>query len=221
MAKDWGVPDWKDGSAYPALDQITTREWWWEFTRRRPDYRALWEDARPREKYGSRYAPDLDAFRLKFELSVIHDPTRRLTDWDLMHFRYPRNYARSPREELLEQADNPYAERAFATATHRGKLAEEHGHMLYNFDLSHPLAPQLEQAERFLKAVQEELFGKVGTRRPRQGNWREFLRVLDGRDSGASYATIAAELWPGQEKTPQSARDTYVAACELRDNFPI
>ena len=217
----WGVPDWTDSAAYPQPDELTTREWWWQFTRRRPDYRNLWKQAQPLEGETHRYAHDVDEFRLRFELSVIHDPHLSLSDWSLMQFRYARNFARSPRERLLEQAGHPSANQTFAVATHRGKLADEAGHMLYNFDLSRPLAPQLARAQSWLESVQHELFGKIGTRRPRLANWRDFLRALDGRDSGASFASMAMHLWPGQQKTPQSARDTYEAACDLRDNFPI
>ena len=218
---DWGVPDWRDAERYPDVETVTIRQWWWEFTRRRPDYRALWKQARPIEGQAHRYASDVDDFRLKFELSVIHDPALSLSDWDLMHFRYSNNYARSPRERLAEQWGEAGAEHSAAMAEHRGKLAEESGHRLYNFDLSRPLGPQFAKAERFLKSVQEELYGKSVARRPRRANWRTFLRVLDGRDAGASLAEIALVLWPGQEKTPQSARDTFDAACELRDKFPI
>ena len=28
---NWGVPDWRDVSAYPAANDLTDRCWWWEF----------------------------------------------------------------------------------------------------------------------------------------------------------------------------------------------
>lgn len=45
---DWGVPDWTDEQAYPK--KLHMLQWWWEFTRRRPDYRALWLAHEPRHK---------------------------------------------------------------------------------------------------------------------------------------------------------------------------
>jgi hypothetical protein len=45
---NWGLPDWRDASAYPEPDAITRRQWWWEFTRRHPDLRALWMEFSPR-----------------------------------------------------------------------------------------------------------------------------------------------------------------------------
>ena len=219
------MPDWRDADAYPGPDQLTLREWWWEFTRRRPDYREEWERAQVAAGHDHRLARDLDNFSLRFELSLVHDPARSLTDWSLMHYRISRNHARSPVVPVLENYGHPHAEAAFAMVSRRQHMAEDAGHMLYNFDLSQPLGEQLKRAEVYLRAVQLELFGVVPTRRPRRGNWREFLRALDGRDCDATFAEIAAGLWPGLwlkgSKTEQSARDTHVAACRLRDNFPI
>lgn len=38
---NWGVPDWRDGTAYPAPDDFTS-VWRWQFLRRRSDYREDW-----------------------------------------------------------------------------------------------------------------------------------------------------------------------------------
>ena len=133
---------------------------------------------------------------------------------------------------MLDQTDvldDPYAKQALALVAHRQRLAEDEHQVLYNFDLSRSLAPQLDVAERYLTDIQEELFGKVPTRRPRRDRWREFLRAIDARDAGANYREMRDEFWPdrsprkdGKEaKTEQSARDVYLAACRLRDNFPI
>ena len=235
---DRGVPDWRDASAYPDPKLTTVRRWWWEFTRRRPDYRELWDGANEAEGRLYRLAPDVDAFRLEFELSVIPDPACRFTDWQLMHFHHPRNFAQSPREQLreqdaherlLEQAGHPHVDLVLAADAHRGQLAEDEGHVLLNFDLSRSLAPQLEKAEHYLRTVQKELFGKVGTRRPRPDNWREFLRAIDARDAGATFREIRDVFWPhlaehsdGKKgKTEQSGRDIYLAACNLRNNFAL
>lgn len=233
MARYWGVPDWRDISAYPEPAQTTLLQWWWEFTRRRPDYRELWDSGIARAEYEHRFARDIEEFRLRFELSVIHDPVRRFTDWELMHFRFPRNFAQSPLEPVLEDPEiileSPYAHQTLTAVAHRGKLAEGQGHMQFNFDLSRPLPPQLELAKHHLTEAQQELFGKVATRRPRLRNWPNFLRALDAHDAGATYREVCNVFWPlqtqrkdGREtKTEQSARDTYSAACQLRDNFPI
>ncbi len=38
----WGVPDWRNASAYPTADTTPERIWRWEFLRRREDYRNDW-----------------------------------------------------------------------------------------------------------------------------------------------------------------------------------
>jgi hypothetical protein len=183
---DSGVPDWQDASAYPEGESITMREWWWEFTRRRPDYRELWLAAQPIENKTRRYAPNVDEFRLKFELSVIYNPRLQLSDWQLAQYRYPTNYGNSPINFLAEQIDHPHIVEAAARARHQGNFAEENGQMLYNFDLRKPLGPQLAHAESFLKGVQNEIYSNTSTRRPRKEKWRDYLRVLDARDVGAT-----------------------------------
>lgn len=218
---EWGTPDWLNPLAYPGCDSTTLHEWWWEFTRRRPDYRSLWEGAQAAEGQAYRYAPDVDAFRLMFGMSVVQDPSAVMSDREVRHWRFPTNYTKSHQQPLAEQWGSADAEKFAASVEHRGKVTDDHGHRLYNFDLTQPLGPQIERAERHLKIIQEDMFGSIATRRPRRANWPNFLRVLDGRDSGASLAEIADALWPGQEKTPQSARDALEAARELRDNFPI
>lgn len=229
MKGDWGVPDWQEGDAYPDPASTPMLEWWWEFTRRRPDYRAAWVASEPVPGRDYRYAADVDEFRLRFELSLIHDPARRMTEWEALQWRCPRNFMRSPVEPLLDarvrsQVEDTLAEtakaRAMAETAKAQAMAEAAGHTLYNFDISQPLRPQLERAALHLEAVQKEIHGKV-IRRPRTGNWRDFLRVLDARDLNVSYSTVQERLWPGQEKSPQAARDTYEAARRLRDNFPL
>lgn len=230
MGEDWGVPDWREADPYPSTEETTAREWWWEFTRRRPDYRDLWEQAKPREGCSHRFAPDVDAFRIRFELSVIHDPSRRYTDSDLMHYRYARAGALySPRDVFLNSVGHMPDAPDTANADRLSKLQEAEGLFHYSFDLSKPLGPQLEHAEAFLRDVQADLSGSVLTRRARTANWPLFLRALDAKDAGATYREMRDVFWPsraersdGKEgKTEQSARDTYKAACELRDNFPI
>ena len=90
----------------------------------------------------------------------------------------------------------------------------------YRFDLSRVLKPQFERARRHLLAVQQEVHGPKHTPKPRKDNWRLFLRAIDARDCGATYAQMARAFWPQQEKTEQSARDIFCAAVRLRENFP-
>src|SRR4051794_14862574 len=44
---EWGVPDWRDASAYPDPATFSESRWRWEFTRRRKDYREAWDTWAP------------------------------------------------------------------------------------------------------------------------------------------------------------------------------
>ncbi len=54
-ASKWGVPDWRDASAYPSVcverDPTTRHDqyWKWEFLRRDPKYRQDWEKHRKKD----------------------------------------------------------------------------------------------------------------------------------------------------------------------------
>src|SRR5690606_35429018 len=135
--------------------------------------------------------------------------------------RVSRNFARSHLEPALEELDSflesPFAEQTLAGVAHQRRLADDENLILFNFDLSRPLTPQLDLAAHYLTDLQREKFGKVATRRPRRSNWPEFLRAIDARDAGATYREMRDVFWPdrsprkdGRElKTEQNARDVY------------
>jgi len=50
--KDWGCPKWRDAKAYPTCpDELTNAEWRWEFLRRMPSYRSLWNELPPFQEF--------------------------------------------------------------------------------------------------------------------------------------------------------------------------
>jgi hypothetical protein len=206
FVSEWGVPNWEEEGGYPKVGELTPRQWWWEFLRRRPDYRNIWAAASPTNEWGYRYAPDVDAFRLEFRLSVVLDPSKHFADWDLAHEFWQVNGGYRPGTSKSASAE---------------ALAAEFGLYDFRFHLNQPLTPQLERAKRLLHAIQSELQPDAAIRRPRMDKYPLFLRALDARDAGATFSQIAEVFWPGQEKTPQSARDTHLSACQLRDNFPL
>lgn len=229
MIVHWGVPDWQDANAYGG-ENLTDNQWWWEFTRRRPDYRSAWERAEPAQSEEMidsggeiyRFADDVDRFRLTFQLSTIHNPTRPMSQDQAVGNRFRTNYGVSPRNYLAEQSNHPHISLALQEAAKRGKLEDASGLYRYNFDLSKPLTTQIETCKQLLEAIQNENEGHLLKKRPRKQNWTEFLRTIDARDAGATFSDVATTLWPQLiDKTPQSARDTHRAACELRDNFPL
>jgi L-rhamnose mutarotase len=100
------------------------------------------------------------------------------------------------------------------------------------FDINRPLEPQLKVAAANLKRVQFERHGKRLQKRSHPKRWFGYLRALDGRESGATWAEMA-ELFHSQgllgrhknphggysPPPPQVARDLWEAANTLRSNF--
>lgn len=79
------------------------------------------------------------------------------------------------------------------------------GWTIVHFDLTEPLDIQLDRAKKRLQQVQESFLEEVGlgftdclkqksARRQRKGMWPLYLRVLDARDTGASYEVIGRKL---------------------------
>lgn len=225
---DWGVPDWQDAGAYPKPDDLFGFQWWWEFTRRRPDYRSVWEDATDSEENDFRWARDFDAFSLKFELGVVCDPRRTLSHWALRHYRYPRaGVLHSSRDLFLASLKHASGKLETTNADRRSALEQQEGIIYCSFDLSRPLGPQLDRAKIRLEVAQEaaQEAGRpdVTNRRQLQNRWPTLLRVLDARDAGATFQQITDALHPYPDDGPEPgwASDMYRSARQLRDNFPL
>jgi hypothetical protein len=86
------------------------------------------------------------------------------------------------------------------------------------FDLNRPLEPQLAHARDMLRRAQSDLHGRPLQKRRHPGKWLGYLRTLDAREDGASWADIAA-LHPNTAQTEQTARDVWEQARALCFNF--
>jgi hypothetical protein len=205
----WGLPDWAVGGEYPAPG-ASTRRWGWEFLRRRADYRALWLANEHRAEPTSdgpltAMVDDYEAARRQYSMSRVVDPRAKLSEWDLgqfLNFR-PFGYGVGYRDQDTERADERARKKAIM------------------FDLRQPLAPQIEVARDHLERLQGELGGAPAASKNRVGNWPLLLRVLDARECGATFATIAPTLWPGLNKAAQSARDLHKAAQAVQKRAPF
>lgn len=101
--------------------------------------------------------------------------------------------------------------------------ADQESWFTINLNLDRSIDEQLPALRHLFKREQEKRQGKITIKRPRKSNWPLFLRALDARDAGATFAEIADAFWPDfkpDNKPPQKARDIYVAACALRDKPP-
>jgi hypothetical protein len=86
------------------------------------------------------------------------------------------------------------------------------------FDLNRPIEPQLAHARNLLRRRQSRRHGRLLQKRRHPGKWLGYLRTLDAREDGASWAEIAA-LHPNTAQTEQAARDVWEQARALCFNL--
>jgi hypothetical protein len=94
----------------------------------------------------------------------------------------------------------------------------ERNEMAITFDLNKPLESQVKHARDILRWHQSDIHGRPVQKRRHDTKWLGYLRTLDAREAGASWAEIAA-LHLNTAQTAQTARDIWEAANALRFNF--
>jgi hypothetical protein len=215
--RGWGVPSWSDAEAYPVADELDDLEWRWEFLRRRHGFRLDWLRSPlefgpvPREFY---FAEVYDVDRPVDPRVSIRDlardiplSMRRGTEATVL---YPSSGLAPFRGSLLSRTivDHRSLDRI---------VPERPGpdDIFARFDIGRPIKPQLERAAYYLRKLREEAYGEDADARLRRDLWVTYLRLLDAKDAGASYAGMTV-LLPRADKTPQAARDALRAAERLR-----
>jgi hypothetical protein len=231
---EWGIPDWRDPAAYGDTSGWGVMRWRWEFYRRRDDLRAAF-DASAERTYqenckaarGERVSrPDEPDF---MPVSAIYPKGSRVSRPDEPGFVAFCNWATveklgydgipNPRiSNQPEWAITP-AYAIHHTSIFNGltysRVAVREGQVAVVFDLSLPIKPQLEDAKRVL----QQFGGKSAKPNRRQmAKWPDYLRALDARSAGASWAEIAA-IFPHVRDQPQAGRDIWEQANALRNNF--
>jgi len=235
-AKEWGLPDWLDGGSYGYTESWNENRWRWEFTRRREDYRADFD----------RYAEP--TYVRAIELYKTFKPDGRLVAPDQIlkptdpgftaTMPGPMKYglAGLPNPRISEQ---PFYVRMFQPTYGAATLGEgpeflaggegvsvdaPDGTVAIVFDLAQPIKPQLQGLQSRLELEQELRHGKVVPgRRKHPRTWLRYLRVLDGRECGATFAEIAEVAVVETEDTaptPPAAKVVWDAARALMFNWP-
>ena len=224
---EWGIPDWRDPAAYGDVKRWGFMRWRWEFYRRRDDLRAAF-DSRAQETY---------EYHLKLHENPLYGAGRTLRP-DEPGFTAqgyvddPFGYAGIPNPRISEQPsdaifsvmDYPGDNRMIMGKGARYPGKPEHevdigdGEMAVIFDLDKPLGPQLKRLKNALTNRQIFRHGAALQKRGHTSKWLGYLRTLDARADGASWAEIAA-LHPNTAQTEQTARDIWGAANALRFNF--
>jgi hypothetical protein len=210
-----GLPDWRDAAAYPSPDELSLEQWRWEFLRRNNDYRH--DYFRPDDSFGA------EESRERYMARVYH-------------ILWPFDPTRSVRSIVSDEADSVF-QTCFEDVFYESRLtywysdkhelqsrflsnAEPH-HLFFRVDLKRPLETQFRSFRQIARSSQQSWnCGKISVRRPHRRNWPLYLRVLDARDEGASYATIARDVLRHQNRTEQAARDVVKQAEALRNYWP-
>ena len=233
---EWGIPDWRVPSAYGDVERWKTDRWRWEFYRRRDDLRAFfdrWADdpevrnlrcnkgrlpSEPGYLAFGNGGEKGEAIR-RFDYGGVPNP--RIGDQPAMsimpcekifyRMRFFNPIKRRPLGLSVREALGERIPRQYELYLHDHEYA-------VSFDLNEPLQPQIEYAVNVLKRNQKALHGRLVQKRRHKSKWLGYLRTLDAREAGASWAEIAI-IHPATAHTGQTARDIWDAASALRFNF--
>ena len=189
----WGVPDWRDPSAYPDHREIDLSAWRWEFLRRNHGYRLDW--CRDDDDFGvsrERYLEDVYDLRWPVDprssaRSIVEDLERG--DEDGLWAMEPQKPPKSLDGAVMFNAED--LRQRYAEFREIKRIIPPNPTYLDRFiriDLRRPLRPQFEAFLRAFRRRQNQLVRK----QPRC--WPLYLRILDARDAGVSYTKLSREL---------------------------
>lgn len=194
----WTTPDWRRAGDYPNPETASADRWAWEFVRRNEEFCAGFIEAMRAPPLEGTFA--IDIFCAKWGLH------RALQHWvESGHIDAP-----------------VYLPRAIGFSDPAALTLRDHNVVLFPFDLSKPIEPQVAHARRYLKANQGLWESNRRDRPTTRINhaWRMFsfyLRAFDARQAKpqATFETIATCL--GRELPDALGADTarkWVAAAE-------
>jgi hypothetical protein len=216
---DWGIPDWRNLTAYGETVDWEVYRWRWEFYRRRGDLREDYE----RNKWehyelcrdvileeGGTLSDVIHPEDKRFKVAVENCPEKygytslpnpRFGDHRLSEL-YPLHDCESDLSVVLP---------GFNGKTSREVRVGENTYG-FVFNLEKPLGPQLEAAKENLERAQIAVIGEKKQRKRRhKGKYLDYLRVLDARASGCSWAEISKILIHSAADA-QNARDVHKQA---------
>jgi hypothetical protein len=213
-APRWGVPDWRNEDAYPG-SETKMYEWSWQFLRRRPDYREFWlKHAKVEFERSCKFA----------EIMQEDDPEYPTPEWYrgwVVKKSFFGGISSTLDPSFPHYKPGIFEPKGGGHSVWRAKYDDEtaawnNGLMSIEFDLKSPIAKQLERAERLLKTEQAARFGEIGKGlRNHTTKWHTYLRVIDARDDGQSWSTIARKILRYTRNEPQAARQVWEQAQRL------
>lgn len=217
----WGLPDWRDATSYGDTANWTWHRWRWEFYRRREDLRTLFDQ----------FAAT--SYQTQLRVATGTDIAERVLKPDepgftaLVPGETGLDYAAIPNPRISDQPEavlklifeDPDVKFYPAEHYRHGISLDSDDQIAVVFTLDRPLPPQLDHALNILRRAQQASQGKLLEQRSHPKKWLRYLRVLDARESGASWSETAQVLPGSVSRTAQAARDNWNQARALCFNF--
>jgi hypothetical protein len=204
-----GVPDWKSSEGYPPIDAPATG-WAWEFLRRNPAYRQFWEE---------KVAPYIETIRDHTgEFSVIGRNVRGEM-WpykEELRQTFGIDVPSSPGGATPPKFDAHWTRYVTPDCGEPQTLMLIESEVAFVIDLARPLKPQFDGALVAAQKMQNESFCFISTRQ-RRDKYCNYLRILDGLDTGEDEATVAGLIFADRPNVyPEFQRtDTFRKAREV------
>lgn len=236
---EWGVPDWRDASAYPDVTDWKRPRWVWEVVRRRADYRREAMSLLRRAETGFADDPH-EAMREEIRAFNVHHMR-----WGYLELLDPRqsDYDDSLLlRSALVAGGISYMEWSPSVAEGRSSIAPRENQIAVLLNLEAPFTSQVRQVERLLRRKQierqEKLHGKTDAKPlpPMPGAnvisarsrhvWLRYLRVFDAIDAGAKPPEIGRTLNTSIHDNPESSgkelvRNAKSWGANMLKNLPI
>lgn len=234
---EWGIPDWRDKTAYGDTENWSLGRWRWEFFRRRDDVRAMFE-GRKNDQYEDSLErwkadcarPELTQSERNFILEKAPNKPESHKFWVHLSAKEQERFgyqaipnprigdisAFSDQVDRLDSYDWAVNGERGGTTLPRAELQKHH--LVIAFSTDRPLAKQIRDATAYLKGLQKYRHGR-NLKKPRhREKWLEYLRTLDAFEVNAPWIEIAA-LRSNSAQTEGTARDTREQAKALCFNF--
>lgn len=209
------MPDWKNPAEYRFTQDLSAEDWAWQFLRRNPAYQSDWQwfaatwsaleadYGQPPQRDYHRWRQDPRAYRRAATNDTGEEESLLIECWmgqKWGFYKFPLDPALEhpePGMDLLWR-DVPLTPQLVATPDNEW-LGTDPARVAYGFDLRQALAPQLEQAQRFLRLLQKQRARQgsiVLESSPQHAEWCDYLRYLDAEAAQASAEQIMTVLQP-------------------------
>jgi hypothetical protein len=210
----WGLPDWLSEDGYRGHAHWDMDRWRWEFTRRRPDYREEFE----------KYAVAADNEN-QASVRGINDVSPDQPDDPGFCALSPNSWKFGlgglPNPAISEQ---PFYAISFSSLTFGELEPPDPQFLTITIDLARPYAVLIKEVGEAIREMQSDENGKISAPKAHPEKWLRYLRVLDGRECGASWGKLAkvaaSENSDGAAITPQNAKQVHAAATAIMFKWP-